>query len=101
MKPPARRLGRGLGAFLDFAPADETGATRVSDVIADAQATSVLETSNAASPPPAPIAPTPRAVPVPPPPAPAPAPRAEPVAEPSAFVDEVVLDLSFPEVELE
>jgi hypothetical protein len=47
MKSPSRRLGRGLGAFLDFGPADEDGAARIEGVLSAGDATSVIETSAA------------------------------------------------------
>jgi hypothetical protein len=125
MKPAARRLGRGLGAFLDFGPAGEDGAAFVSEAI-EARAPSVLETSATpvapaapsppapprAAPPPAPPPPAaarPQSAPVPAP-APAPAPRASAPAAPAApaiasdepaFVDDVVFGLTFGDVELE
>ena len=99
-----RRLGRGLSAFLDFEPAGDDGAARVSDVITAPEATSVLETSTAAPPrivtvapptklsaPPAVAAPAPVAVPEPVPPA----------DDEAAFIDDLVLGLAFPDVELE
>ncbi len=104
MKPPVRRLGRGLGAFLDFGPAGEDGTAYVADAL-DARGASVLETSEA----PVPVVrPEPRQVPVAAPPraaapapAPAPPPPSPPPADDRGFVDDVVLDLSFPEVELD
>jgi hypothetical protein len=96
MKPPARRLGRGLGAFLDFGPASEDGAARVADAL---ETTSVLETSET----PPPVVPTPPAkvVAAPVPVVVAVPAAAAPVEEGCLFVDEVVTPLSFPEVELE
>ncbi len=112
MKAPARRLGRGLGAFLDFGEPDEDGAARVERVIAAADAPSVLETSaNGPPPKPAPRAAVPK--PVPPPPARVDPPAAPPAAAPpvpkptapaaddAAFIDDVVVGLTFPDVELE
>jgi len=147
MKPSTRRLGRGLGAFLDFGPAGDDGRTQVSDVISSESATSVIETSGPAAtrvpaPPPvarAPVvaaaralaptqstlplrapaqAPSPALAPAPRPvaapllaserpvvaPAPAPAPAAaqpEPVDDDCAFVDDIVVGLTFPDVELD
>ena len=115
MKPAARRLGRGLGAFLDFGPAGDDGAAHVSEVIGAPEATSILETSAPApkpSPPPKPVPPAlrPAARPVPaaaaPPSPPKPVPAAPQAAKPAAeeepaYVDEEVVGLSFPDVELE
>lgn len=102
MKPPARRLGRGLGAFLDFDPKGDDGEAFVEDAIGGA--TSVLQTSTnsaetnpvraaptvarvaapaaaaAVAPPPAPR------VTAPPPPPPAPEPEPE-----FAFIDDVIV----------
>jgi hypothetical protein len=120
MKSSSKRLGRGLGSFLDFGPADEDGTARVERVIASQDATSVLETSaqSAArrSPPPTPakpaaavaprvaVAPAPVAPPPPPaasaPPAPAPAAPAL-VVDDALFIDDVVEGIAFPDVELE
>src|SRR6516225_3027699 len=91
MKSPSRRLGRGLGAFLDFGPADEDGAARIEGVLAAADATSIIETS--AEPVPRKHSPTetPARRPVTtvaPPIAAAPAPVA--VAPEPAFVDDVL-----------
>jgi hypothetical protein len=132
MKPPTRRLGRGLGAFLDFGPAGEDGAAFVAESLAS-DAESILETSAEARPAPAP-APAPPArvvaaaapvVPAPPPAArivtPPPAPPAQPAAAPpvvpvaapapppappaladeGVFIDDVVVALTFTDVELE
>jgi hypothetical protein len=114
MKTPARRLGRGLGAFLDFDPAGDDGEAFIEDAIGGAKA-SVIQTSTtsadlpvraapvaarapapAAPPPPAPAAPPPVArVPVPRVAVP-PAPPAE-VREPELpfFDDVIVTDISF------
>ena len=116
MTTPSRRLGRGLGAFLDFGPADGDGAARVFDAIAAAEAKSILETSAQVAPPkPVPVAAKPqpvpvtakqspvappKSVPVAPKPAPAPVPE-PPAADDSAFIDDIVVGLSFPDVELE
>jgi len=93
MKPTTRRLGRGLGAFLDFGPSGEDGAAFVSGAIT-ADATSILETSVASpgrprGPVPA-IArqPVPAPVPVAAPVAAAPA----PVEDESLFIDEYIDD---------
>src|SRR5262245_54051662 len=119
MKPPARRLGRGLGAFLDFDPAGDDGEAFIEDGIRGA--TSVLKTSTPAaelvSARAAPLAAcmpvktaAPRASapvaapPAPPPPAPgvaAPAPpvvvrEPEPVQEMLFVDDEIVIDDSPP-----
>jgi hypothetical protein len=114
MKPGAKRLGRGLGAFLDFGPEGDEGGAYV-PVAASEDSTSVLETSTpAAAPAPAkaPAAPVPApspppaprlTAPPPPPPPPAP-PRREPEpARPAAvvFEDEIVGGLTFPDVELD
>ncbi len=92
MKPPARRLGRGLGAFLDFGPVGPDGVARLPEASAE----------SAAAPPPAPA---PAAPPAPePPPSPvAPPPVAETPAAPdeSSFDDDMVVGLAFPDVELE
>lgn len=133
MRTPSRKLGRGLGAFLDFGPAEGDGAARVSDAIGGKETTSVLETSAPAAPKPAPaaakpapapppavvattalaptpppalpviVAPSPPPAPVvPPPPAPpVPAPPPAPVANDSPFIDDEVVGLTFPDVELE
>jgi hypothetical protein len=125
MKPTTRRLGRGLGAFLDFAPAGEDGAARVGEMIASAEATSVLETSAPRPPvrsavvqvvatvvvtapaPLSPAAPAPVAAPVEraPPPIAKAAPVAPvdeaPVLDDALFLDDVVVGLSFGDVELE
>ena len=107
MKQSARRLGRGLGAFLDFGPAGgETAA--YAPGTAEEGAKSVLETSAPAprpAQPPAPagLEPAPRVLPAPP----APRVEREPVQareiapENAAFVDEIVGGLTFPDVELE
>jgi hypothetical protein len=103
MKPPVRRLGRGLGAFLDFGPAGEDGTAFVADALGGSGA-SVLETSA-----PAPVPAPPRLDPRPAPSAVSPrpsivAPAAPPpvpsAADDAAFVDDVVEGLSFPEVDL-
>jgi hypothetical protein len=98
MKPPVRRLGRGLGAFLDFGPAGEDGTAFVADALT-ARGASVLETS-------APATPVPRPEPRPAPVAVAArpsivAPPAPPPPDDRPFVDDVVLCLTFPEVDLE
>ena len=100
MKSTTRRLGRGLGAFLDFGPAGEDGAAFVADSLA-AETTSILETSAAVPPPPAPV-PAPARVLLPPakliaPPPPPPLHE----ADDRAFIDEFVAPLTFPDVELE
>jgi len=120
MKSPSRRLGRGLGAFLDFGPEGDDGATRVERAVAAGDATSVLETSAQTPVPPSPPArPAPTkpvaapaaAAPVTPPvaippaakpvaPAPPPAPVVQDMQD-DAFIDDVVVGLSFPDVELE
>ena len=103
MKSPSRRLGRGLGAFLDFGPADEDGAARIEGVLSAADATSIIETS--AEPVPRKHSPTetrtrrPAPPVAPPPAAPAaaavvttPAPTPEPVfVDDVLFVDEPVV----------
>ena len=115
MKTPARRLGRGLGAFLDFDPAGDDGEAFIEDAIGGSKS-SVLQTSTtsgdtvparaapspsrapasvaqqpaAAAPPPAPR------VTVPPPP-----PAEEPASDSPFFDDEIVADLSFVDDTLE
>ena len=126
MKPSTRRLGRGLGAFLDFGPEGQEASAYVPGGTSD-EAKSVLETSTQSPappaerpvPPPAPVlraisSPTPAPVPVrvAPPATPAPAPvvrRVEPEpeqapragAEDSPFIDEIVGGLTFPDVDFE
>ena len=100
MKPTTRRLGRGLGAFLDFGPSGEDGAAFVSGAIT-ADATSILETSVASpvrAPAPAPAVarqPAPAPVPVPAPAAPVTprfVPAPPPVADEPEFIDDVFFD---------
>lgn len=106
MKPPVRRLGRGLGAFLDFGPAGEDGTAFVADAL-EARGASVLETSAPAAPPAPAPAPPPQPRPAPVAPTPQASVAVAPVARPDsprddrAFVDDVVEGLSFPEVDLE
>jgi hypothetical protein len=78
MKPTTRRLGRGLGAFLDFGPSGADGAAFVPDAIR-ADATSILETSVA--PPARALAPVVVRQPAP---APAPVSPPAPVAAPAS-----------------
>jgi hypothetical protein len=104
MKPTTRRLGRGLGAFLDFGPAGEGGAAYASESPA-AETTSILETS-VAPPAPTPRAPVPAPVRTPAPVAPpakqvAPPPPLAVAADDCAFIDDLVAPLTFPDVELE
>ena len=111
MKTPARRLGRGLGAFLDFDPAGDDGEAFIEDALGGAKA-SVIQTSTTpadavlsraalvAARTPAPVAPPPPA-PAAPPPAPRitvpPAPQPADVREPELpfFDDVIVTDISF------
>ena len=110
MKTPARRLGRGLGAFLDFDPAGDDGEAFIEDALGGAKA-SVIQTSTTsadalprrappvaartpapAAAPPVPAAPPPvQRVVVPPPPPPV------EVREPELpfFDDVIVTDISF------
>ena len=93
MKSPTRRLGRGLGAFLDLRPVGEDGAAFVSDS-RTAETASILDAS-VAPPEPSPPAPVPRAAkPI----APTPPPVA---ADECGFIDDLVAPLTFPDVELE
>ncbi len=96
-----RRLGRGLGSFLNFAPAGEDGAPHVVEALTDPAATSILSVSTL--PPPEAPAPAPRRpapVPPPPPPPAPPPPRVQqpvavretvPVQTQLVFVDEIVV----------
>jgi hypothetical protein len=110
MKTPARRLGRGLGAFLDFDPKGDDGEAFVEDAIGGAASVLQTSTTSAETAPsrivvpaaraPAPAVASPVAAPqsvgrapAPPPPAPRvtvppPPPAAEPAPE-FAFVDDV------------
>ena len=126
MKPSTRRLGRGLGAFLDFGPAGQEASAYLPGAAGD-EAQSVLETSTqhptaaadrpVTAPAPAPrtaLAPAPAQVPVrvapplatPPTPVvrrvtpePAQAPRDD--TRDAPFFDEIVGGLTFPDVDLE
>jgi hypothetical protein len=99
MKPPARRLGRGLGAFLDFDPKGDDGEAFVEDAIGGAASVLQTSTTSAETAPSRIVVPAARAAapaaaaPAPPPPAPRvtvppPPPAAEPAPE-FAFVDDV------------
>src|SRR5262245_28162847 len=121
MKQPTRRLGRGLGAFLDFDPAGDDGEAFIEDGIRGAA--SVLKTSTPAAelvsaraaplaaftpvrgaapaartPAPAAAPPTPR-VSAPPAPVAAREPDPEPIQEMLFVDDEIVTGISFSEEE--
>jgi hypothetical protein len=99
MKPPARRLGRGLGAFLDFDPAGDDGEAFIEDAIGGAASvlqtsTTAAETVPARAAAPAARAPAPVAVRAPEPPAPvreAVRERPPEPAEEAGFVDDEIV----------
>ncbi len=97
MKNPGRRLGRGLGAFLDFDPAGDDGAAFIADAL-NGGTKPLLQTSTTSgeakpvrvAPPaaraPAPVAPPPAPRVIVPPPVPLPEPQPE-----FEFVDDVIV----------